>query len=73
MEIEIVTLVVNGSTKLTVPTERQEHIQEGSRSVVRRRAFDLKLSGIHLTEIILKTWDNNGQHDVSICKVKPRH
>ena len=33
MEIEIVTFVVKGSAKLTVPTDWQEQIQVGSRSV----------------------------------------
>ena len=33
MEIEIVTFVVTGSAKLTVPTDWQEQIQVGSRSV----------------------------------------
>ena len=56
MEIEIVTFVVKGSAKLTVPTDWQEQIQVGSRSVALRRVFDLKLRGIHLTEIILKVW-----------------
>ena len=43
MEIEIVTFVVKGSVKLTVPTDWQEQIQVGSRSVALRRVFDLKL------------------------------
>ena len=54
MEIEIVTFVVKGSAKLTVPMDWQEQTQVGSRSVALRRVFDLKLRGIHLTEIILK-------------------
>ena len=45
MEIEIVTFVVKGSMKLTVPTDWQEQIQVGSRSVALRRVFDLKLWG----------------------------
>ena len=45
MEIEIVTFVVKGSMKLTVPTDWQEQIQVGSRSVALRRVFDLKLRG----------------------------
>ena len=45
MEIEIVTFVVKGSTKLTVSTDWQEQIQVGSRSVALRRVFDLKLRG----------------------------
>ena len=44
MEIEIVTFFVKGSTKLTVPTDWQEQIQVGSRSVALRRGFDLKLT-----------------------------
>ena len=56
MEIEIVTFVVKGRAKLTVPTDWQEQIQVGSRSVALRRVFDLKLRGIHLTEIIIKVW-----------------
>ena len=71
MEIEIVTFVVKGSTKLPVPTDRQEQIKVGSRSVALRRVFDLKLRGMHMTEIILKVWVFNGQNvvDVSICEV----
>ena len=74
MEIEIVAFVVKGSAKLTVPTDWQEQIQVGSRSVALRRVFDLKLRGIHLTEIILKVWVINGQNvvDVSICEVELR-
>ena len=56
MEIEIVTFVVKGIAKLTVPTDWQEQIQVGSRSFALRRVFDLKLRGIHLIEIILKVW-----------------
>ena len=71
MEIEIVTFVVKGSTKLTVPTNCQEQIQVGSRSIA---LFDLKLRGIHLTEIILKVRVINGQNvvEVSICEVELR-
>ena len=36
MEIEIVTLVVKGSAKLTIPTDWHEQTQEGSRSVALR-------------------------------------
>ena len=54
MEIEIVTFIVKGNVKLTVPTDWQEKIQVGSRCVALRRVSDLKLSGIHLTEIILE-------------------
>ena len=45
MEIEIVTLVVKGSAKLVVPTNLQEQIQVGSRSVAHRRVLDFKLRG----------------------------
>ena len=74
MEIEIVAFVVKGSAKLTVPTDCQEQIQVRSRSVALRRVFDLKLRGIHLTEIILKVWVINRQNvvDVSICEVELR-
>ena len=74
MEIEIVTFVVKGSTKLTVPTYWQEQIQVVSRSVALRRVFDLQLRGIDLTVIILKVWVMNVQSvvDVSICEVELR-
>ena len=74
MEIEIVTLVVKESAKLTVPTNWQEQIQVGSRSVALRRVFDLKLTEIHLIEIILEVWVINGQYviNVSICEVELR-
>ena len=49
MEIEIVTIFGKGSAKLTIPTDWQEQIQAGSRSVALRRVFDLKLRGINLT------------------------
>ena len=64
MEIEIATFVVKGSAKLTVPVG----------SVPFRCVFDLKLRGIHLTEIILKVWVINGQNvvDLSICEVELR-
>ena len=67
-------LLVKGCAKLTVLTDWQEQIQVGSRSVALRCVFDLKLRGIHLTEIIIKVWVNNGQNvvDVSICKVELR-
>ena len=45
MEIEIVTFVVNGSAKLNVPTDWQEQIQVGKRSVALRLVFDVKLRG----------------------------
>ena len=45
MEIKTVTIVVKGNVKLTVPTDWQEWIQVGSRSVALRRVFDLKSGG----------------------------
>ena len=74
MEIEIVTFIDKGNAKLTVPTDWQEQIQVGSRCVALRCVFDLKLRGIHLTEIILKVWVINGQNvvNVSICEVELR-
>ena len=70
MEIDIVTFVVKGSAKLTVPTDWQGQIQVGSISVALCRVFDLKLRGIHLNELILKVSVINGQNvvDVSICE-----
>ena len=56
MEVEIVTFVVKGSAQLTVTHDRQDEIQVGSRGVALRRVFDRKLSGIHLTHLILKVW-----------------
>ena len=44
MEVEIVTFVVKGSAQLTVPPDRQESIQAGSRGAALRGVFDLKLS-----------------------------
>ena len=75
MEIEIVTFIVKESMKLTVPTDWQEQIQVGSRSFALRRVFDLKLRGIHMTEIILKVWVINEQNvvDVSICEIELRY
>ena len=74
MEIEIVTLVVKKSAKLTDPTDWQEQIRVRSRSFAFRRVFDLKFRGIHLTEMILKVWVINGQYviNVSICKIELR-
>ena len=45
MEIEIVTLVVKERARMTVPTDWQEHILEGRKSVALRRVFDLKRRG----------------------------
>ena len=56
MEVEIVTFVVKGSAQMIVPLDRQELIQVGSRCVAIHRVFDLKISEIHLTLIILKIW-----------------
>ena len=72
MEIEIVTFVLKGSAKLTVPTDWQEQIQVGSRSVALRRVLTLKLRGIHLTEIILWVIKEQNVVDVSICEVELR-
>ena len=60
--------VIKGSSKLTVPPNRKDLIKVGSRSVVLRRVFDLKVSEIHLTQVILKVWIINGHYiiDVSI-------
>ena len=60
-------LVVRGSAKLTVPPGRLEQITVGSRDNALCRVFDLKLIGIHLTEIILIIWEY--VIDVSICEV----
>ena len=74
MEIEIVTLVVKGNAQPTVPLDLYDQIQVGRRSFALRNFFDLKLSGIHLTEIILKVRVINGQYliDISICEVELR-
>ena len=56
MKVEIVTFVVKGSAQLIVPPDRQEKIKVGSRGVALSRVFDLKVSGIHLTKIIIKIW-----------------
>ena len=53
MEIEIVVFVVKGSAKLTsLPMHWQEQIKVWSISVVLLHVFDLKLSVMHLTQII---------------------
>ena len=74
MEVEIVTFVVKEISQLTVTLDRQELIQVGSRGVALRRVFDLKLSGIHLTQMILKIWVIDWQYviDVSVCEVELR-
>ena len=62
MEIEIGTLVVKWSVKLTVPTDWQEQIQVGSRSIALRPVFDLKLdvyiydSGTYVRFMLLVGW-----------------
>ena len=74
MEIEIATFVVKESTKLTVPTDWQEQIQVGSRSVALRRVFDLKFRGIPSDRDNSQSLDFNGQNvvDVSICEIELR-
>ena len=49
-------------------------IQVGSRSVALSRVFDLKVRGIHLTEIMFIVRVINGQYviGVSICEVELR-
>ena len=71
MEIKIVTLFVKGSVKLIVPTDWQEQIQVGSRSVALRRVFahgDTSDRDHSQSQIL------NGQYviDVSICEVELR-
>ena len=56
MKVEIVTFVVEGSAKPNIPPDQQEEIQVGSRGASRSRVFYHKLSGIHLTMIIVKIW-----------------
>ena len=70
VEIEIVTFVINGSVKLTVPPDRQKYMQVRSRSVAFGRVFDLEFNGIHLAQVILKLWVVYGQNiiDVPVCK-----
>ena len=41
MEVEIVAFVVKGSAQLTIPTDRQEYIQVGSRGGALCHVFDL--------------------------------
>ena len=74
MEVEIVTFVIKGSAQLTVPPDRQEEIQVGSRGVALNRVFYLKLSGRHLAKIILKIWIIDWHYviDVSMCEVELR-
>ena len=74
MEIGIVTSVVKGSAKLIVLPNQHEQIQVRSRSVAVIHVVDPKLSGLHLTEMILKVRIINVQDaiDVSICEVELR-
>ena len=44
--------------EVDLPTDWQEQIQVGSRSVALRCGFDLKFRGIHLTDIILKIYSS---------------
>ena len=61
-EIEIVTLI-KGNMKLTIPPDRQQQIEEGSRSIALRRVFELKLMGYkcyYVSDLfLLKVTDNN--------------
>ena len=74
VEIEIVTFVINGIVKLTVPPDRQKQIQVRSRSVALFRVFDLEFNGIHLAQVILKLWVVYGENiiDVHVCEIEPR-
>ena len=74
VEIEIVTFVIDGNVKLTIPPDRQKKIKVRSRSVALCRVFDLEFNGIHLTQVILKLWVVNGQNviDVPVCEIEPR-
>ena len=74
MEVEIVAFVIKRSAQLTVPPDRQELIQVGSRGVALILVFYIKLSGIHLTKIIMKIWIIDRQYviNVSICEVELR-
>ena len=66
VEIEIVTLVINSSVKLTVSPDRQKLIQVRSRSVALCRVFDLEFNGIHLAQVILKLWVVYGQNIIDV-------
>ena len=74
-KVEIVTLVVKRSAMLTFPPDRYEQIQAGIRIVALCIVFDLKLGGIHLTEIFLKVRIIYRQYffDMSICEVELRY
>ena len=54
MEFEIVMFVVKGSALLTLPIDRSRSKPEAD--VLLSVVTFLKLSGIHLTKIILKIW-----------------
>ena len=66
IEIAIVTFVINGSVKLTVPS-----IDRRNRSVALCRVYDLKFNGVHLAKVILKIWVVYGQNiiDVPVCEI----
>ena len=44
------------SAQLTVPPDRQRLIQVGGKGIAFPRVFDLKFSGIKMTQIILKIY-----------------
>ena len=74
MEVDIVTFVVKGNVQLTILPDRQEQVHLGYIVVALFRVFDFKLSGIHLTKIIIKIWVIDWQYviDVSVCQVELR-
>ena len=75
VEIEIVTFVINGSVKLTVPPDRQKYVQVRSRSDALCRVFDLEFNLIHLAQVILKLWVVYGQNiiDVPVCEIRQKY
>ena len=67
MEIEIVTFLVPGNYEVERPYRLTgANLSRKQKGCNIRRVVDLKLRGIHLTEIILKVWVINGQ-DVVDC------
>ena len=74
MEIEIIKLVVEGSAKLTVPTNLTGANPSRKQKITLRRVFDIKLGWIHMDKIVLKVWVINGLNvvNVSICEVELR-
>ena len=66
MEVDIVTFVVKGNVQLTVPPDRQEQVHLWYRVVALFRVFDLKLSGIHLTQVIIKIWVIDWQYVIDV-------